>query len=255
MTIMNIKEILIEMKNITPIDKFEGNYHFGSVVREIYLERIALKYFHTTEKKKVDAFIKGDKKKLKKINKKTKISLKILMFLGYFVIVGLLINSMQFNNSIKILLGGGLSFFSIFLFSVIFDIFDLIKEKRINSIVKKIDIETTKYIKDNFKDFYRNITLDLLKEIGLISDTTLEKEKKELKEYLIAKLHYYENADDESIKGFIEALECKLFNDNKNYLDDKILKYQESKEENLIINTEEENIKLNLLEKNKIPTI
>lgn len=240
---------------MSPIDKFEGNYSLGMIIREIYLERISLKYFNTIEKKKIDNFIKDDKNKLKKINKKTKTSNKILMFIGYFVIFGFLINSMEFNNSIKMLLACAFSFFSFFLFAFIFDIFNLIKKKRINSIIAKIDTETTKYIKDNFREFYKTITLDLIKEIELISDTTLEKEKKELKEYLIAKLHYYENTDNEYIERFIEELQTKFFNDNKHFLENKILKYQKNKEALLMINTEDEITKLKLLEKNKIPTI
>lgn len=253
---MNIKEILIAMKNRNVIDKFEGNYSFGSNIEELYLERITLKYFNTTEKNKIDDFIKKDKDKIKKINKKPRTINIFLILLGCLSVMVLLISNTNLNSSTKIFFGfiSLLSILFVF-FPLIYGMVETIKKELTKSIITKVDQKITKYIEDKFREFYKNITLDLIKEIELIHDTTLEKETNELKEYLIAKLYYYENNNINSNDKLKKLLKNKFFNDNKNYLENKILKIEDIKKEYLMINTEDEINKLKLSVKNKIPTI
>lgn len=198
---MNIKDIILKIKNRSIADVYEKNFNVADDINSLYVDKFLENYSYEKDVMEI-------KNKNNNITKKNKFSNSKISFKKHtliFFMSTLFVSSIStFFSSKNISL---VSFFQDFLFfslvtsliyiplRLVYSFCRLLKTERNKSII----IEKSKIFMDlHYKKFFSDITLDLINEIDSINDSELQKAKDELKEYLISKSYELNNDENAS---------------------------------------------------------
>lgn len=243
---MNIKELLINIKDNSDHNKYDMTLILKHL-QDIYIERLFAKFF---SKKETIDILNEQKNIFNKYKKYCKRQEKFTNFINnwhtkdnHFLKTGLtifiinILAHIYFTKDIEMALFN--SFLSSGLSCCVWALFYLGVDNILDSKIKKIEKEFSEkydiYIKNNYKDVYSKISLDLINEIDAVEDLELNKFKRDLKEHIIKHTHninqeeqYTLSVDDLYI---INQVENKIFKAKTKPIDNKIL----TKESNNVI--------------------
>lgn len=261
----DIKNLLIKIKNTSNANKYDMTLILKQL-QDIYIERLFAKFFG---KKETIDILNEQKNLFNKYKKYYTRQEKLSNFIdkwqtkdNYFLKTGLTIFIINLLAHIYFItdIGMGLlySFLSSGLSCCLFTLFFLGVDAVLDSKIKKIEKEFSEkydvYIKNNYKDLYSKISLDLINEIDAVEDLELNKFKKDLKEHIIKHTHNI-NQDEQYILSvedlyIINQVENKIFKEKTKPIDNKILTKENNETVEVLKKEREENLDLNDMLKN-----
>lgn len=261
---MEIKELLINIKNNSQNNKYDMTLILKQL-QNIYIERVFGKFFSKKEtidilneqKNFFNQYKKYDTRRENLGNFIDKWQDKDNHFLktgSTIFIINLVVLHLFFNENLGI--GFVYSFlssgFSCFIFALVFLGADIFLENQIKKIEKKFSNKYHSYIKNNYKEVYSKISLDLINEIEAVDDLVLNQFKKDLKEHIIKYTHTIQDEKKLSAEDLyiINQVENKIFKEKTKPIDNKILKKEKKESVELLKKEENENLDINNMLKN-----
>lgn len=262
---MNIKELLINIKNNSDNNKYDMTLILKQL-QDIYIERLFAKFF--SKKETID--ILNEQKNL--FNQYKKYDTRRVN-LGFFIdrwqnkdngflktgstifIINLALH-LFFSTNLE--MGFVYSFLSTVvsccIFALVFLSADGLLDYKIKKIEKEFSDKYDAYIKNNYKEIYSKTSLDLINEIDSVEDLELDKFKKDLKEHIIKHTHNI-NQDEQYILSvedlyIINQVENKIFKEKTKPIDNKILTKENNETVEVLKKEREENLDLNDMLKN-----
>lgn len=194
---MNIKDIVLRLKNRSIIDIYENNY--SNEIDNLYINKFIEKFSHTKEKIEQSTINDSITKENKKIDNKLNLSMKnylcILSLYVSFITLTVLNKTPPDLTSFFFLL-----LVSIFFVGVPYSVIRRVKKDFLIDIKtsnnNKLFNNSKQYINNNYKDFYSNVTFELINELNLITEVELQEEKESLKKYLIQRAEHLDQGID-----------------------------------------------------------
>lgn len=221
---MKIKDIIVRLNKLSITEIYENKFNIVDNINSIYVDKFIEKYSYTKEAirtKKINDVLHKENQKMVSM-----MSGSLNKFLKIFFSINLLLTIVCLFFSHKSLTLPSFVFYSFLmlpasslLLAFSFLVYESNSETKIKKNKNKIIKNSEKYINIHYKDFFSNITFELIKEIDLIKEPELQNKKEEIKNYLINRAYQLDKNENDMSEERDLAIKDEII--NKMFIEDK----------------------------------